>query len=133
MIAPYTIDGAVAAPSACNWPLSTASFQAMYSKKATPPHWINWVRIGQRSSTSCRPRPISINSNVKPSAAPNTCFWLAANPKRAPLLRATTLTGPGVMEVARANAAMEMIKLIAVPFRDARRMASRYRLERTWY
>jgi hypothetical protein len=29
---------------------------------------------------------------------------------------ATTFTGPGVMEVAKAKAAMEMIKLIAIPF-----------------
>src|SRR5471032_45865 len=93
----------------------------MYSKNATPPHWINWVRIGQRTNTSCRPRPISTSSKVKPTAAPNTCFWLAAKPKRAPALRATTFTGPGVMEVARAKAAMEMIKLIAVPFCYAKR------------
>ena len=68
------------------------------------------------AKASCSPRPISINNKVKPTAAPNTCFWLAAKPKRAPELRATTLTGPGVIEVARAKAAMEMIKLIAVPF-----------------
>jgi hypothetical protein len=53
---------------------------------------------------------------VNPTAAPTTCFWLATNPKRAPELSATTFTGPGVMEVANAKAAMEMIKLIAVPF-----------------
>jgi hypothetical protein len=29
---------------------------------------------------------------------------------------ATTFTGPGVMDVARAKAAMEMIQLMAVPF-----------------
>jgi hypothetical protein len=59
--------------------------------------------------------PISTNSTVKPTAAPNTCFWLAAKPKRAPELSATTLTGPGVMEVASAKAAMERIKLMTNP------------------
>jgi hypothetical protein len=42
--------GGVALPSASRRPSSAASFQAMYSRNATPPHWINWVNIGQRTS-----------------------------------------------------------------------------------
>ncbi|MOA55543.1 hypothetical protein D3C78_1793550 [compost metagenome] len=34
-------------------------------------------------------------------------------PKRAPELKATIFTGPGVIDAANANAAMDMIKLIA--------------------
>jgi hypothetical protein len=68
---------------------------------------------GQSCNNSCKPNPINTNSNTNPRVAPATCRWLALKPKRAPELKATMFTGPGVIEAANANAAMDMIKLIA--------------------
>jgi|GEM_PF-5075554 len=50
---------------------------------------------------------MSNNNKVKPMVAPAMCRTLARKPKRAPQFNATRLTGPGVIEDARANAAME--------------------------
>lgn len=53
------------------------------------------------------PNPSSTSNRVNPSVAPNTWRWAAPKPNCAPALNATMLTGPGVMEAASANAAME--------------------------
>src|SRR5690606_22201010 len=88
-------------------PSSAASRQAMYRKKATPAKRMNASSTGNRSSSLCSPRPISSNSTANPTLAPLTCHKLGRQPKRAPLPSATRLTGPGVIEAARAKAAME--------------------------
>ncbi|KPY27673.1 hypothetical protein ALO99_101440 [Pseudomonas coronafaciens pv. porri] len=70
------------------------------------------VRKGHCCKVSCRPKPISSNNSVKPSVAPNTWRMPGQKPKLAPALSATMLTGPGVMDDAKANAAIEISKLI---------------------
>jgi hypothetical protein len=50
---------------------------------------------------------MSNSSNVNPTVAPATCRMLALKPCCAPSLSATTLTGPGEIDEASANAAME--------------------------
>jgi hypothetical protein len=49
---------------------------------------------------------------VKPTVAPLTCGRLARKPNCAPELKATMFTGPGEIDDANANAAMEISMLI---------------------
>lgn len=48
---------------------------------------------------------------MKPRVAPTTWRRLAVKPYRAPVPRATRLTGPGEMDMARANPAMDNSRL----------------------
>ncbi|MNV67918.1 hypothetical protein D3C71_1607380 [compost metagenome] len=72
MMAPYSIDGAWADSLACTCPLSAASLNAMYNRKATPAHCTTCVSAGHCCNSSCRPNPISTNSKTNPSVAPAT-------------------------------------------------------------
>jgi hypothetical protein len=115
--APWSIVGRAAAAPASSSPASDASFHAMYSRKTTPAQRTTAVTWGHVATTSCSPSPASTSSRQKPAVAPVTWARVAANPWRAPLPRATTLTGPGEIEVARAKAAIEANMLICVSFR----------------
>src|SRR5690349_7540446 len=85
----------------------------MNSRNATPASCTTRVNDGHSLSTSCSPKPINTSNSTNPSVAPATCRWLARKPNCAPELNATMFTGPGVMDAARANAAIDTIRLIA--------------------
>ncbi len=79
-----------------------------------PPQRSSSAAAGHCSRVAPSPNPISNNSRINPKVAPTTWRRLAAKPCLAPLPRATRLTGPGVMDMARANPAMDNSRLVSM-------------------